>query len=264
MNQTEREQRSLTFSLAAIDYDAVRPGYPAAMYDDLLTYAQLPSSARIFEIGCGSGQATLPLARSGYQVTCIDPAPALVEIARVKVNGFSGVKILTSTYEDYNAKQQKFDLVLAATALHWIDPAVRYHKTASLLKEGAVFAVIRNTHPRPLSGFFRDTSPIYHRMVPEWRDRSQSGADPGGEIPDEFRQSGLFDHITTHYYEWSVSFNREQYLRLLRTFSDHLRLGEERLSRLSGAIGELIDSSYGGVIERSYLTELLLGRKRKI
>ena len=264
MNHSEREQRRVTFDATAADYDAVRPGYPVGMYEDLVTFTRLPAAARILEIGCGSGQATLPLAKLGYQVTAIDISPELTVLARKKLASFKRVQIATTSFEDFVEEQDGFDLVIAATAMHWVDPALRFYKSALLLKDGGVIAIIRNTHPRPLTGFFKDTSPIYHRLVPEWHDRNRTHADPGSEILTELEQSELFEQITDFKYQWTVNFTRDEYLRLLHTFSDHLRLGKERLNQVCDTIGELIDSHYGGVIERPYLTEMLLASKRSV
>ena len=40
-------------------YDKVRPEYPNALYDDILTYKPLVKSSRVFEIGIGTGKATV-------------------------------------------------------------------------------------------------------------------------------------------------------------------------------------------------------------
>lgn len=47
-----------TFDAVADLYDAVRPDYPATLFADLATDAQLQASDRILEIGCGTGLAT--------------------------------------------------------------------------------------------------------------------------------------------------------------------------------------------------------------
>jgi len=285
MNHTERSQRRVTFDKTSADYDAVRPGYPAVMYEDLISYSRLKPDAHILEIGCGSGQATLPLARVAYNITAIDISSRLTALARTKLSPFNRVKILNCSFEEFEDQYDSYDLVMAATAMHWIDPAVRYHKTASLLKDGGVIAVIRNTHPRsfrpgahldpgssflnrerkslPLTDFFNDTSPIYHRLVPEWQERKDCHSDPGSEIKAELKATDLFEQISAHSYSWTATFTRDEYLRLMHTFSDHLRLGEERLQQVCDAIGELIDRRYDGMVKRPYITEMLLGRKRR-
>src|SRR5207253_3422274 len=42
-------------------YDRMRPGYLRAVFEELAEFGQLGPGSRILEIGCGTGQATLPL-----------------------------------------------------------------------------------------------------------------------------------------------------------------------------------------------------------
>ncbi|MEI2607167.1 MAG: methyltransferase domain-containing protein [Candidatus Promineifilaceae bacterium] len=68
----------------------------ASYYD--LTHAQLVSDVgfvlalagetrgRVLELGCGTGRLLLPLARAGYEVTGVDSSPAMLALAREKIN----------------------------------------------------------------------------------------------------------------------------------------------------------------------------------
>ena len=61
------EQR-FTFDHIADLYDRHRPRYPEKLFDDLLSLSGIIPSERILEIGSGTGQATLPLARRGFSL----------------------------------------------------------------------------------------------------------------------------------------------------------------------------------------------------
>ena len=68
---------SPNFGSVAETYARVRPGYPPAVFDDLLALTGLADGASVLEIGAATGQATLPLAQRGYRVTAIEPDEAL-------------------------------------------------------------------------------------------------------------------------------------------------------------------------------------------
>src|SRR5215210_5494927 len=66
----ERDGLRTTFDEAASLYDEVRPGYPEDLFDDIVSLSGIPSGGRILEIGCGTGQATVPFALRGYRDLC--------------------------------------------------------------------------------------------------------------------------------------------------------------------------------------------------
>jgi len=78
---------------------------------------------------------------------------------------------------------------------------------------------------------------------------------------NQINQSSLFEPVLVKRYSWSRACSREQYLRLLNTYSDHRNLDEERKWRLFGGIGQMIDD-WGGQVIRPYLSVLYLARKR--
>ncbi len=47
----------------------------------LLERHGVPKGSRVIELGCGSGRISVPLAREGYKVTCLDISPEYVEEA---------------------------------------------------------------------------------------------------------------------------------------------------------------------------------------
>jgi ubiquinone/menaquinone biosynthesis C-methylase UbiE len=59
-----------SFDDVAERYDRARPGYPAELFDDLAALTGLRAGDRVLEIGPGTGQATLPLARRAL-LACI-------------------------------------------------------------------------------------------------------------------------------------------------------------------------------------------------
>lgn len=69
-------------TLAAL-YDSLNPAGP-----DTDFYCQLPEQpCRILDLGCGTGLLTAMLAALGHQVTGIDPAAAMLDIARTRPGG---------------------------------------------------------------------------------------------------------------------------------------------------------------------------------
>ena len=134
----------MTFDEVADLYDAVRPTYPCEMIEAVRAVLQ-GTPGRILEIGCGTGQATLPFARQGCSITALEPGPKLAALAAKNLAAFPSVDIKTTTFEEWPANAGQYDLVLSATAFHWVSPDVRYTKSAQALAANGWLALFWNS-----------------------------------------------------------------------------------------------------------------------
>jgi len=76
------------------------------------------------------------------------------------------------------------------------------------------------------------------------------------------RGSGQFSRVTTRTYAWTKDYTAAQYIRLLNTYSDHRALEESRRRQLYEGIRQVIETRYGGMVKRPYLTALHMAKKR--
>jgi SAM-dependent methyltransferase len=236
-------------------YDRARPRYPGALFDDLISLARLPESGSILEVGCGTGQATLGLAGRGYRLVCLEPGPRLAAIARRNLAGDPDVSVVEQPFESWDVEPATFDLVVAARALHWISPAVRFTKAARILRRGGSLAVITTspvTHDTPL---MRAIQSAYARLAPSLALRS---GEVDQELQEGFAESGLFRVLPARHHRWSRLYSDDEYVDLLRTHSSHIVLSSSARSALLSAVGETI-AAHGGSVEVEYDERLLVG-----
>jgi SAM-dependent methyltransferase len=85
VSKTQQELLRTTFDQVPELYDHARPTYPPQVFADLSALAELPAKARLVEIGCGTGQATLPLAERGFAITCVELGGQLAAFAQRKL-----------------------------------------------------------------------------------------------------------------------------------------------------------------------------------
>ena len=260
----ERESLRQRFDEDAERYARARPGYPARLFDDLVALTGLQPGARVLEIGCGTGQATLALAERGFAIVAVELGPALAEVARRKLAGFTSVEIVVAAFEDWPLPVQRFDLVLAATAFHWLDPAVRVSKLADALRPGGAIAIIATHHVAGgTAAFFAEVQSCYE----QWDPSTPPGLRliPGDEIPrdtSELDRSGRFEPAILRRYEWEQTYSTAAYRDVLLTYSDQRARPPEAGARLLDCIARLMDVRYGGSISKRYMNELCLARLR--
>lgn len=102
--------------------------------------ARLGPGHAVLEVGCGTGQLTAQLAAAGAAVTAIDLGASMVAAARRRLDR-SRISFAVVSFEDLEAPEGSFDMIISASAFHWIDPDVKFVKSARLLKPGGWLAL---------------------------------------------------------------------------------------------------------------------------
>ncbi|MDN3258847.1 class I SAM-dependent methyltransferase [Streptomyces sp. CSDS2] len=264
--ESRRTRLSRTFDEDAELYDRARPGYPPRLYDDLEQLAGAGPGSRVLEVGCGTGQATVPLAARGCRLTAVDAGPRMAAVARRKLAGFAAVEVVTAEFERWPLPPEPFDAVVSATAFHWIDPAVRMAKAAVALRPGGALAVVRTQHVRGgTEEFFAAVQRCYERFDPDTRPGvlppEAAGLD-GSDHAAEVARSGRFGPTVFRRYERDIAYTTAQYLDVLRTYSGHRALPEAARNGLLGCVAGLIDGRYDGRVTKRYLIELAVSHRR--
>jgi SAM-dependent methyltransferase len=245
---------AFVFDQEAELYARVRPSYPAALIDDLIALAALRIGSRVLEIGCGPGNASVLLAGRGYRMVCLEPGPRLSDIARKQLEGDPGSSVVTTTFEAYPIQPASLDLIFAAQSFHWIEPEIRFAKSAQALAPGGTLAVFAN---RAVPGW----SPVevairnaYAAHAPEIAERPEQ-SNTAKNFVATFDASGLFRPAAAREYPWKAEYAAEGYVDLLRTYSDHRLLPAEQRARLHQAIRSAIDR-HGGRLAVDYVAVL--------
>src|SRR5215469_16685754 len=269
MNDRTREDRDrlkVTFDTVADRYHQARPAYPAELYAELISATGLRAGDRLLEVGCGTGKATLPLAERGFAISCIEPGPSLAATARSNLAGYPNVQVVGQAFEHSQPSgPERVDLVFAATAWHWIDPAVGYRLAWRSLRPGGHLAIWRADHVFPADGdpFFREIQDIY--------DEIGAGMPAGtwhfapGEQPDdraEIEGSGLFTVTLIRHFDWEISYTAEAYIALLDTFSSHIDMASWQRDRLYGEIRRRLATRPDGKLRRHWGAVLQLAARR--
>jgi ubiquinone/menaquinone biosynthesis C-methylase UbiE len=83
----------------------------------------LPKTARVLEIGCGTGFMAIALARRGFKVEAVDHAPAMIELTQRHAREAGMDDQIHVAIEDVHGltfKDQSFDLIVALGVIAWL------------------------------------------------------------------------------------------------------------------------------------------------
>ena len=89
------------FDRAAQTYEAMRPGYPAAVYNDIFRYRPIDGTSRVVEVGIGTGQATLPVLETGCTLTAVEPGANLAGMCREKFRAYPRFSVVVDKFENF-------------------------------------------------------------------------------------------------------------------------------------------------------------------
>ena len=254
------KKRSETFDKVAQLYDKARPSYPSKLIEDVIELSALEHSAKILEIGTGTGKATIPFANKGYSIHCLEPGKNLAAVATENLRSYPKVTIENVKFEDWKLQAATFDLIISAQAIHWIPSEVAYPKVAKALKQTGNIAFFWNMSPNHEGEIFQQLDEVY-KTYATWRLKPLEKQKR--ERENELLQSGYFKNLVVKQYPWSVKYSTQQYLDLLKTQSDYLILPQTNQKNLSHAIAEILNT-HGGFITKPYVAALFLAQKHYI
>ena len=259
----ERESLARTFDSAADLYLGARPDYPAQLFDRLMVTTGLQPGDRVLEVGAGPGKATLPLAQRGLRVTALEPGPALAARAREALADHLA-EVVETSLEDWHGEPNSYHAVVAATSWHWVDPEIRYAAAARALRPEGHLAVWSTEHVFPVGGdpFFAELQEVYD-AIGEGQPLGAPRPAPGelADLREEIEATGLFNMVTVEHFDWTVDYDADSYIRLLRTFSSHIAMAPDDRQHLFGEIRRRLARRPDGRLRRGWGAVLNVARR---
>lgn len=234
----------MSFDGAAGTYRRGRPAYPEAVFDLLTARCGLRPGVRVLEIGAGAGLATGPLLARGANVVAVEPG---ANLAALLAADHPEVEVVVGDFETAPLTGP-FDLAVAATSLHWVDPVAGIAKLGTLVRPGGWLAAWWTEFGdvnRPTA--FRDRlDEVYRDLMP---------AEPGyrdsrSHVLDTERWSavltagGWFGDVSVDVIEWQQRLTPDSARELWSTFPNVAELGPAEREQFLGRLAALVD---GGV-----------------
>lgn len=250
-----------TFDNAAADYEKSRPLYVEELYDDIFKYQPLHGESRVLEIGMGTGKATEPILATGCQLTGIEPGENLIQLVREKLGKYPNLTIFNGTLQEYSCASESFDLIYAATAFHWIPEEYGYQRVYELLKKGGTFARFAYhagpDHSRP--ELAREIQALYRKYMDRSEAPKEFDLEAARQLAQVAERYGFID-VDYKLYHMTKDFTADEYMELLRTYSDHMAMEETSRQQLFEGIHAAIQK-HGGAVTVYYTIDLELARK---
>lgn len=194
-NYADVTERRQAFGAAADDYDRLRPGYPPAFVEQVLTSAGVPSGGRVLDIGAGTGLLTGSLLTAGYDVVAVEPDARMRTVLARRVGSESA---LAGAAEDLPVADADFDAVVGGQMWHWVDPTRALPEIARVLRPGGaltIFWILRDDRVAWVDRLGRlATLPDYYTRFDD-----EAVPDHGEPFGPMTRDEHWYDHLLTRH-----------------------------------------------------------------
>jgi hypothetical protein len=246
------------FGTDAAGYDGARADYPDALFDRLQAYAGGLERRAIFEVGAGTGIASRALrARAPGRLTLIEPDAVLA--ARLGDSGFETVR---APLEQAVLPHRAYDVGVAASSIHWVDPVHAHARAHALLRTGGTWAIWWNVYrERGIGDAFADA--LLPRLEGIAMPPSEA-ADHHYSLDEEAHRAALaaagFGAVEHHVWRRERSLAPAEMTALYASFSFVRALPAAERAALLQMIATLVERDFGGRAPNVVLTPLYLAR----
>ncbi|MEU4791440.1 methyltransferase domain-containing protein [Micromonospora tulbaghiae] len=135
-------------------YARHRRGYPSELLDALAAAFRLGGDDTVVDLGCGTGQLSLPLADRVGTVIGVDPEPDMLAIARRTAldQGIGNATWVLGSDGDVPALSRllgrgRVGALTVAVAIHFMDRDTLFAAARPMLRPGGGIAVVTNGEP---------------------------------------------------------------------------------------------------------------------
>jgi SAM-dependent methyltransferase len=250
-----------SFEQFASVYDTIRPDYPPEVLRALLQEFGCGPKTKVLEVGAGTGLATRHILETGAVCHAIEPGENLLSIAQQKLQEFPSLVLRHQSFEDL-VPGGDYDLVVAATAFHWLSPSERFAKVDALLKKQGALLLLWNTFFTSQGRAAQAVVEYYHSVFPEGE-----ASNPNEKAltkllgrEQEIRDSKLFFAESTRRAVTTYEYTSSQYCALLNTFPNIANLHGDKRHAFLTDVASIVDQ-YEGSIEVPVLTSGFLCRR---
>ena len=213
-------------------YDAAPfPGYPPrdnvhalrrraerSVFPALLD-RNIPADARVADIGCGTGQMALYLARADRVIIGADFVRASLRLAASAAcrYGVDGVRFVETDLQQPGLQQASFDIVYSSGVLHHtVDPETSFARLARLAKPGGIIVVgVYNAIARLPMRLRRSAARVSGFRVVPFDPVLRARTDPARRdawLRDQYRHPEEHTHTIAEVRRWFAA-NEVAYLR---------------------------------------------------
>jgi ubiquinone/menaquinone biosynthesis C-methylase UbiE len=268
MRETDRPGSSddSLFGGTAWHYARYRPDYPSAFLDDLILRLGLVGTGRLLDLGCGTGQLTLPLAGHVAEAIGIDPEPdMLAEASRqAREQAITNVRWAQGSSSDLPVELGHFRVVTMGRSFHWMNRAEVLAALDDIVDDDGALVIANDTNLLlPTTPWQRAIQEIQRRFLPAQHQPIPTPAADSNQTHEAVLANSPFRQVSRQVYEFLRPWTIERAIGYLYSTSLPLRrlLGGRQSAFEEAITTTLLDINPSGHFTESVTLEVLIAAK---
>jgi SAM-dependent methyltransferase len=259
-NGLERGEGRDLYGTDPAGYDAGRPEYPPQLYDVLTHRCGLGPGTSTLEIGPGTGRVTRQLLAAGASVTAVEPNAGMAAWLR---DAFTSepLRVVQAPLEDAVLDEAAFDLAVAGTSIHWVDPDAAAGQLRRALRRGGSLALwwMLFEDPWRPDAFDEALPTIFGSPASVRSARGLPFQVEEELICGQLRAAGVAD-VESQMIRSHHVLDTSQLRDLYATTAVILRRPPQEQARVLEAMVRMIEDEFQGRVARTFVTALYTGR----
>lgn len=253
---TDARNPTTRFSDRVENYVKHRPGYPKELLVFLRDEFGAGKGCQVADVGSGTGRSTEMLLAAGCEVYAVEPNADMRAAAEAACDSRPGFHSVGAPAEATTLPDASIDLVVAAQAFHWFDPAATRDEFSRILKPGGRVALIWNSR-RDDTSFMRGYESLVRAHGIDYQEINHARV-ANAKALAAFFSPGIvsqreFDNATTHDFDGLLG-------RVL-SCSYMPQPGHEKYEAMLAALRRLFDNEQkSGIVTMDYVTEVYYGK----
>lgn len=232
-----------TFDKIPENFDKYRPRYCKELFSELETICGLNPKKKVLEIGPGTGQATEPILKTGCAYTAIELGENFTAFMKDKFGSYQNFHIVNADFENYNFRENEYDLVYSAATIQWIPEETAFTKTYKMLKPGGCLAMFMTRSDETSEN-------------PSLKDEIDKVYDKYFHVKQRYNCKMDYKNVLNYgfenlrYKEWKSvrKLNADEYICYISTHCEHITLEEPYKSNFYAGIRKAIEAAGNEIV----------------
>jgi SAM-dependent methyltransferase len=252
--------RRSMFDAAAAEYDAARPSYPPALFDELEAVAGPLTGRLVLDWGAGTGISARQLAARGATVVLLDIGEGMLRYARERD---PRAPCVLADGQQMPVRAGAADLTTFGQSWHWFVQPAAGAEVARVLRPGGFWAAWWNRARADGQDWFERYQDVLESACPgyHWRHKNDQMLEPDWR-PEAITARGRMDPVASVVVPWTRQLTVSQWITEERSKSYFISLAPGAREAALARVAQILGAEFpDGLVAVPYVTTLLTARK---